>query len=121
MTARIRKGIALPAIKLPATKEYRYIEPAPSGLFNPYKWDKGKGEKARAKSIEVRQEEARKKSKESRERNNPKRIWTAEEIEEIKRMRAQGVIWKVICKKYGVSDTACMKAYKRATEKDKGE
>ncbi len=114
------KQKVLTAPPLERTREYRYIEPMPAGHFATNEWDPEKGAKARKRSVEVRQAMARKKSKDSRERNHPRRAWTAEQIAEIKRMRAQGMIWKDIGKIYNVSDSAVRLVYVRATE-NKGE
>lgn len=116
MTATIKRK--LPKPPLPATKEYRYIEPMSLGGFNVYEWDPEKGKKARARSVEVRQKKAREHARENRMRTAPRRVWTPEEIADIERMRAQGLIWKDIARKYDVSDTAIMKAYKRAKKSE---
>lgn len=120
MTATI-KCASLPKPPLPATKEYRYIEPRSACAFNAYEWDPEKGEKARARSVEVRQkrareraEKAKKRGKEGREWTKPRRVYTPEEIADIKRMRAAGVIWKDIGDKYGVTDSAIQHAYRRS-------
>ncbi len=103
----------LPKPPLPATKEYRYIEPVSAGAFNHCEWDPEKGKRARVKSVEARQKKARQSSRESRIRTNPKRVWTPEEIADISRMREQGMIWKDIGAKYGTSDTSVRKVYER--------
>lgn len=116
MTAVIKR--ALPVPPLPTTKEYRYVEPMAAGLFNAFEWDVEKGKRARAKSVEARQKRARERARESREHNHPRRVWTADDIAEIRRLRAAGVIWRDIAEKFDVSDTSVKKALER---NEKGE
>lgn len=115
MTAVIKRR-ALPKPPLPATKEYRYIEKAPVGRFDPYDWDPEKAKKARARSVEARQKRARERSRESRKCSHPRRRWGAAEMAEIERMRAQGMIWKDIARHYGVSDATVRQTYGRRKE-----
>lgn len=110
--AVIRKRV-LPATALPPTKEYRYIEPMASGLFNTADWDPEKGKRARAKSVEERQKRARERARVSKEKNHPHKVWKADDITDVKKMRDDGATWKVIAEKYGVSDTAVKKAIQR--------
>lgn len=115
MTAVI-KCRALPKPPLPATQEYRHIEKVPVGLFDPFEWDPEKAKKARAKSIETRQKRAR----ESRQCSHPRRVWSTAELEEIERMRKQGMIWKDIARHYGTSDTSVRQVYERRKEQKNG-
>ncbi len=119
MTAVIKRR-ALPKPPLPATKEYRHIEKVPVGLFDPFEWDPEKAKKARARSIETRQKRARERSRESRQRSHPRRVWSAAELEEIERMRKQGMIWKDIARHYGTSDTSVRQVYERRKEQKNG-
>lgn len=98
--AVIRQKV-LAAPPLPATKEYRYIEPVQPVLSD---WDEEKGKRARARSLASRRKKA-----------TPKvyvhKWWTPEEVEEIGKMRAAGMKWKDIGEKFDVSAGTVRKAW----------
>ncbi len=117
------KQKVLVASQLPATKEYRYIEPRSVCAFNAYEWDSEKGKKARARSVEVRRKKPKPKQEMKKPRPKPKpvekkvrhRKWTFAQKEDIVQRHESGDNWATIAEDYGTTSESVRAVWSRWT------